>query len=47
MVNAGFIIEQMVEQTDEATLQKKNEIDDRSLKAQKIPLSFVFKARKA
>lgn len=37
----------MIEQTDELTLQMENKIDDRSLKAQKIPLSFVLKARKA
>jgi hypothetical protein len=47
MINAGFIVEKMVEQTDEKTMQMKGEIDDRSIKAQKLPLSFVFKARKA
>jgi len=47
MASAGFIIENMIEQTDEKTLQMTGEIDDRSRKAQKLPLSFVFKARKA
>jgi len=47
MADAGFIIESMVEQTDESTLQMTGEIDDKSMKAQKLPLSFVFKARKA
>jgi hypothetical protein len=47
MTSAGFIIENMVEQTDKNTLQMTSEIDDRSKKAQKLPLSFVFKARKA
>lgn len=47
MTAAGFIIENMVEQTNESTLQMTGEIDDRSRKAQKLPLSFVFKARKA
>lgn len=47
LVDAGFIIEKMIEQTDENTLQKTGEIDDRSRKAQKLPLSFVFKVRKA
>lgn len=47
LTSAGFIIEKMIEQTDESTLQMKGEIDDRSRKAQKLPLSFVFKARKA
>lgn len=47
MINAGFIIEKMVEQTNEKTMQMTGEINDRSRKAQKFPLSFVFKARKA
>lgn len=47
LTNAGFIIENMVEQTNENTLQMSGDIDDRSQKAQKLPLSFVFKVRKA
>lgn len=47
MTNAGFIIEKMVEQTDEKTMEMTGEISDKSRKAQKLPLSFVFKARKA
>lgn len=47
MTSAGFIIENMIEQTDEKTLQMTGKIDDRSRKAQRLPLSFVFKARKA
>lgn len=47
MTSAGFIIESMIEQTNEKTLQMTGEINDRSKKAQKLPLSFVFKARKA
>jgi len=47
LTDTGFIIESMVEQTDENTLQMTGEVDDRSRKAQKLPLSFVFKARKA
>lgn len=47
LADAGFIIESMVEQTNENTMQMKGEIDNRSRKAQKLPLSFVFKARKA
>lgn len=47
LASAGFIIESMGEQTNEKTLQMTGEIDDRSRKAQKLPLSFVFKARKA
>lgn len=47
MVDAGFIIEKMVEQTDDNTMHMAGEINDRCRKAQKLPLSFVFKARKA
>lgn len=47
LVDAGFIIEKMVEETNEKTMQMKGELDERSIKAQKLPLSFVFKARKA
>ena len=47
MTSVGFIIEKMIEQTNEKTLQMTGEIDDRSRKAQMLPLSFVFKARKA
>jgi len=47
MIDAGFIIESMVEQTDEDILQMTVKIDDKSRKAQNIPLYFVFKARKA
>lgn len=46
LYEAGFIIEKMVEQTDEDTL---NDIKDDSPKAQKarmIPLSMCFKCRK-
>jgi ubiquinone/menaquinone biosynthesis C-methylase UbiE len=47
LTEAGFIIEKMVEQTDDETLQMEGDIDDRSKKAQKLPLSFIFKTRKA
>lgn len=47
LASAGFIIENMIEQTNENTLQMIGEIGDRSKKAQKLPLSFVFKVRKA
>lgn len=47
LVEAGFIIEKMIEQTDEDTLNLSGEMTDRSMKAQKLPLSFLFKVRKA
>jgi SAM-dependent methyltransferase len=43
---AGFLIEQMVEQTDKQTLDMTEDMTERSKKAQMLPLSFVFKARK-
>ncbi len=46
MSNAGFFIEKMIEQTNDETLQASGIISDRTKKAKKIPLSFVFKARK-
>lgn len=45
IIGAGFTIEKMVEETDEKTMQNIPETD-RSKKAQMMPLSFVFKARK-
>ena len=45
--DAGFIIEKMVEQTNEETLQATGTLNDKTRKAKMLPLSFVFKARKA
>ena len=46
LVKAGFMIEQMVEQTDEETMQAQGDIGDKAKRAQMIPLSVLFKARK-
>ena len=46
LAKAGFVIEQMVEQTDEATMQAKGDIGAKERKAQMLPHSVVFKARK-
>lgn len=46
LAKAGFIIEQMVEQTDEATMQAKGNISDKAKKAKMLPISVLFKARK-
>ena len=46
LVGAGFIIEKMIEQTDAETMSLIGEMSDRSRKAQKLPLSFIFKAKK-
>lgn len=44
---AGFVIEQMIEQTDDEIMQSR---DDKSSefakKAKMLPLTFVIKARK-
>lgn len=40
-VKAGFIIEQMVEETDKETMASTPD-DDRSKKAKMLPLSFIF-----
>ena len=41
----GFVIEQMVEETDEDLLNA-NKSDDFSKKAEKLPVTFIIKARK-
>lgn len=41
----GFVIEQMVEETDEDLLNP-NLPDDFSKKAEQLPVTFVIKARK-
>ena len=45
LAKAGFIIEQMVEETDKNTMVSTFD-DDRSKKVKMLPLSFIFKARK-
>lgn len=46
LAKAGFAIEQMVEQTDEKTMESTDDVSDRSMKARMLPLSFCLKARK-
>jgi ubiquinone/menaquinone biosynthesis C-methylase UbiE len=46
LAKAGFIIEEMIEETDQATMELAGDADNRSKKAKMLPLSFVFKARK-
>ena len=45
LADAGFLIEKLVEQTDPALLLRRAETE-KEFKAQMLPLSFVFKARK-
>ena len=46
LAKAGFVIEQMVEQTDEATMQAEGALSDKEKKAKMLPISVIFKARK-
>lgn len=43
---AGFVIEQIIEQTDSEVLKTTGEISAKLKKAKLMPFSFVFKARK-
>lgn len=46
LARAGFVIEQMIEQTDSETMTAVGNLDSRSIKAKMLPLSFVIRARK-
>ncbi|QQZ60463.1 class I SAM-dependent methyltransferase [Paenibacillus sonchi] len=43
---AGFVIEQMIEESDEEIMQSRNDNSDFAKKAKMLPVTFVFKARK-
>lgn len=46
LAQAGFCIEQMIEQTNNETMKSDNDNSDKTKKAKMLPLSFCFKARK-
>lgn len=46
LYDAGFIIEKMVEQTDEQTLSDTENNTPKAQKARMVPLSMCFKCRK-
>lgn len=46
IAKAGFVIEQMIEQTDSETMSAAGEISGKQKKAQTLPLTVIFKARK-
>jgi hypothetical protein len=46
LAKAGFVVEQMVEETDKETMESTCDLDNRLKKAKMLPLSFIFKARK-
>ena len=46
LAKAGFVIEQLVEETDKDTLEATGDIGDKRKKAKMMPISFCIKARK-
>ncbi len=46
LAKAGFVIEQLIEETDEETMNATGELDAKTRKAKMLPLSFCIKARK-
>ena len=46
LAKAGFVIEQLIEETDEETMSATGELDAKTRKAKMLPLSFCIKARK-
>ncbi|MWV42626.1 methyltransferase domain-containing protein [Paenibacillus sp. HJL G12] len=43
---AGFVIEEMIEQSDEEIMQRRDDNNDFAKKAKMLPVTFVIKARK-
>ncbi|KOR89469.1 class I SAM-dependent methyltransferase [Paenibacillus solani] len=46
LAKAGFIIEEMIEESDEDIIQSRNDDSDFAKKAKMLPVTFVIKARK-
>ncbi|MNF19291.1 hypothetical protein D3C80_2239750 [compost metagenome] len=46
LAKAGFVIEQMVEESDDDLLQAQGDSSDFAKKANVLPVTFVMKARK-
>lgn len=46
LAQAGFVVEQMVEQSDQKTMEAVGEMSDKTKKAKMLPISFCMKARK-
>ncbi|OAB47193.1 hypothetical protein PBAT_07920 [Paenibacillus antarcticus] len=45
-ISAGFVIEQMIEETDNEIIQLHDENNDFVKRAKMFPVTFVIKARK-
>ena len=46
LAQAGFAVERMVEQTDRRTMEETENLTDKTRKAQMLPISMCFRARK-
>lgn len=46
LAKAGFVIEQMIEQNDSATMESTDDFTEKTQKAKMLPISVCFKARK-
>lgn len=46
LARAGFVVEQMIEETDKETMESVEDDGDKSRKARMLPISVCFKARK-
>jgi hypothetical protein len=46
LAQAGFVVEQMIEQSDQETMEAVGDISDKTKKAKMLPISFCIKARK-
>ncbi len=46
LAKAGFVIEQMIEESDEAIMQLHDHSDNLLKRAKMLPVTFVIKARK-
>lgn len=46
LAQAGFVLEQMIEQTDQATLESADDDSPKTQKAKLLPISVCFRARK-
>ncbi|MBO4494357.1 MAG: class I SAM-dependent methyltransferase [Clostridiales bacterium] len=46
LAKAGFVIEQLAEESDQASLNAEGDLDPKTRKAKMLPISFCIKARK-
>ncbi len=46
LAEAGFVIEQMIEETDKETMESIDDVSNKTKKAKMLPISFCIKARK-